>query len=83
MDEIEAERLHLVAKLRDDDWPRKTSPGSLYSHEALDRTHVFGDMLRDHLLSHPAILARPSLFALVKKAEDALGELYQAINNTP
>lgn len=60
-----------------DDTPEPLDP--FYVHEALDRTHVAICHIEEHIYSHPLILQRPEIRALIESALGELSEAYQKI----
>ena len=61
------------------DWPEQWAPGTLGSHELLDRTFIVADNLENFVLSHPACVANAEWYALASQAVDLLQMLYQEV----
>jgi len=89
---IETESLHTAEAEQDredrareltadsgDDWIADNCPGSFGCHELLDRAALLAQVVESQLLSHPACVARPEWYRLVREAVTALNELYQAV----
>lgn len=54
-------------------------PDEFSVHEAMHMASVFGDLVAQRLMEHPAIVARPDWFRLAEEAQEKLFDLYQAI----
>jgi hypothetical protein len=79
---VEQERERQARELAADsgeDWAKEYAAGSAGCHELLDRTALFAHMLEQHLLGHPACVARSDWYVLAEQATAALRELYQQI----
>ena len=80
--EVEQDRQKQVRELvaeSGEDWVEGYRPGSAGCHELLDRTALVADILEQHVLAHPACVARPEWFLLAEQAAAALHELYQQV----
>lgn len=80
--DVEQERQQRVAELNTEsgaNWAEQFKPGSFGCHELLDRTILAGDIVEEHVLSHPACIHDPEWYALAEQAVAALRELYQRI----
>jgi hypothetical protein len=60
-------------------WQEQYGPGSFGCHELLDRVALAGDIVEEHVLSHPACALHPDWYALAERAVIALRELYQRV----
>ena len=60
--------------------PPEVTPGSLYMHELLDRTHIVHEMLDQVIWQHPAISYDEDWKHLAFTAQCALFELYQRVS---
>ncbi len=49
------------------------------AHEALDRAHMVGEIIEDHLANHPYIRAHDDIKLKVDQALYILAEVYQLI----
>lgn len=54
-------------------------PGSYGCHEALDRVHMFVNMLDSNLADHPSIKMNDEWLGMVENAIEILADLYQKI----
>ncbi len=80
--EVEQERQRQVRELTSEsgaEWSEGYRPGSAGCHELLDRTALAAEMLQQHILAHPACVARPEWYQLAEQAAAALLELYQQV----
>jgi hypothetical protein len=80
--EVEQDRQRQVGELSaesGENWVEEYRPGSASCHEQLDRTALVADILEQHVLAHPACIARPEWYLLAEQAAAALRELYQQV----
>jgi hypothetical protein len=80
--EVEEDRQRQVRELSADSgekWLVEYGPGSFGCHELLDRTAMVADILEEHILTHPACVARSAWYLLAEQAAVALRELYQQV----
>ena len=81
-DQVEQVRLERVAECEAEsgpDWDSGFEPGTLGSHELLDRTYLVLNLLEQHILDHPACVREPSWYELAERAAAALRTLYQKV----
>lgn len=84
-DEVEEFRLERLAeRAREhneaaESLAERFKPGSMGFHEALHTTSVMLDSVDRHIADHPAVLARPELYRLAHRAQEALFNLYQEL----
>ena len=80
--DTEQVRQQLVEELVADqgpEWSHHYKPGTVGSHELLDRTSLVADIVERYVLSHPACVQNPNWFVLAEQAVTALRELYQRV----
>ena len=86
-DEVEAERQHKLAELRESDRERgekqplefRYGAESFGCHEALHVTNLVLALIDRELGSHGAVIQNAEWYAHVRKAQDELWALYQKI----
>jgi hypothetical protein len=60
---------------------KKKKLDKFHYHEALDRTDMMQSILQDGLADHPVISQNATYTKFVKRAQRALGDLYQLIGS--
>ncbi|HEX6985587.1 MAG TPA: hypothetical protein VF170_09430 [Planctomycetaceae bacterium] len=63
-------------------WRERFAPGSLGGHQLLDRTRLVSDLLWQAVVSHPACVRDPELYALARRAAALLDDLHRRLDGS-